>query len=79
MLLRSRVRTIAVPLVPIPATGTGSASIPDPASAASRTSRPGKAVPNQTGAAASPPAGNGSTGAGRGAELTVAVHRGPVS
>jgi hypothetical protein len=47
-------RTIAEPAVPGPAAGAALIGVRVPASAACRASRPGKAVPDQTGAAASP-------------------------
>jgi hypothetical protein len=53
MRLHSEVRAIAEPVVPNLAAGTGLIGGPVPASAACRTSRPGKAVQDQTGAAAS--------------------------
>ena len=72
MRLHSGVRAIAEPVVPNLAARTGLINGPVPASAACPTSRPGKAVQDQTGAAASPvddtvagrPAGARDTAAG---------------
>lgn len=53
MRIRKNVEAMAVPVLPIVAAGAGLA-IPAPATAASHTSRPGKVVTGETGAAASP-------------------------
>ena len=53
MRIRKNVEAVAVPVSPIVAAGAGLA-IPAPATAAAQTSRPGKVVTGETGAAASP-------------------------
>ena len=53
MRIRKNVEAMAVPVLPIAAAGAGLA-IPVPATAAAHTSRPGKVVTGETGAAASP-------------------------
>jgi hypothetical protein len=53
MRVRRSAGTVAVPMVLIPAAGPDPAGLPGSSSVALRTSRPGKAVPDQTGAAAS--------------------------
>jgi alpha-tubulin suppressor-like RCC1 family protein len=53
MRIRKNVEAMAVPVLPIAAAGAGLAT-PFPATAAAHTSRPGKVVTGETGAAASP-------------------------